>query len=119
QSWRAGQLSIQYRDRQGESVTVDDLRDLSASRVIVVSASNYYDKRLLAEFIQSQSDSLLIDSDPPAAIAPLMQIAPRSSVGWMSGAAMISRQWLSGKNMNAPIFDELSADVAAGRAAPI
>jgi len=119
QSWRAGQLSIQYRDRQGESVTVDDLRALSAARVLVVSASSYYDKRLLAELIQSQSDSLLIDSDPPAGIAPLMQSAPRSSGGWMSGAAVISRDWLAGKNTNAPIFDELSADVAAGRAAPI
>lgn len=113
QNWRAGELSIQYRKQREKSITVDDLRDLSAARVVVVSAGAYYDKRLLAELIRAQNDCVLIDSDPPPTIAPLV------SVGWTSGAAIISRQWIAGKDSGASIFAELRADVAAGRVATI
>jgi phosphatidylglycerophosphate synthase len=115
QTWRDKALSIQYRTTPAELVAVEDLRAVSAVRALLISADAFYDKRLVAALIRAGDTCGLIDSDPPPPIAALLQDAPRNSIGWLAGAAVISPQWLAGKDPTAAVFSELGADVAAGR----
>src|SRR5205085_8210250 len=80
ESWHRADLSLTFRERTGANVTVGDilnclpaLRVASDGRVVIVFAGFYCDERLLRSVAGAQTDSVLIDSDPPSIIAPLLE----------------------------------------------
>jgi len=125
ESWRRADLSLTFRDRTGANVTVGDilvclaaLKVASDGRVLIVFADFYCDERLLRSLAGAQTNSALIDSDPPSIIAPLLE----NSDGHFSGllcAALLSSEWLSRKNRDGTLVEEITSDMLAGRMARV
>ena len=125
ESWRRADLSLTFRDRTGANVTVGDILDCLAAlkvasdgRVLIVFADFYCDERLLRSLAGAQTNSALIDSDPPSIIAPLLE----NSDGHFSGllcAALLSSEWLSRKNRDGTLVEEITSDMLAGRIARV
>ncbi len=125
ESWRRADLSLTFRDRTGANVTVGDIVDCHAAlkvasdgRVLIVFADFYCDERLLRSLAGAQTNSALIDSDPPSIIAPLLE----NSGGHFSGllcAALLSSEWLSRKNRDGTLVEEITSDMLAGRIARV
>jgi len=125
ESWRRADVALTFRDRTGANVTVGDILDCLAAlkvasdgRVLIVFADFYCDERLLRSLAGAQTNSALIDSDPPSIIAPLLE----NSAGHFSGllcAALLSSEWLSRKNRDGTLVEEITLDMLAGRMARV
>jgi phosphatidylglycerophosphate synthase len=125
ESWRRADVALTFRDRTGANVTVGDILDCLAAlkvasdgRVLIVFADFYCDERLLRSLAGAQTNSALIDSDPPSIIAPLLE----NSDGHFSGllcAALLSSEWLSRKNRDGTLVEEITLDMLAGRMARV
>jgi len=117
-SWHGADVSLRFREHTGPEVTVGDIQDFlqtnaaSQGRWLIVFGDFYCDARLLRALVEAQRDSVLIDSNPPPVMAPLW----RESV---SCGALVSSQWVSEKNRDRSLREELASDLAAGRIAPI
>src|SRR5919198_3435709 len=104
ESWHRADVSLTFRERTGAKVTVGDILDCLAALsvasdgwILIVFADFYCDERLLRSLVDAQTNSALIDSDPPSIIAPLLENSDtHSSRLWC--AALVSREWLSRKN---------------------
>ena len=75
-SWHRGEVALKFHERKTEEITIGDVLDCIGAttlppdgRVLIVSAGFYYDERLLRVLAEAQSESALIDSDPPSVIA--------------------------------------------------
>jgi phosphatidylglycerophosphate synthase len=120
ESWRRADVSLTFRERTGARVTVGDILDCLAAlrvasdgRILVVFAGFYCDERLLRSLADAQTNSALIDSDPPSIIAPLVE----NSDGHPSRllcAALLSSDWLSQKNRAGTLVEEIVSDTMAG-----
>lgn len=126
ESWRHADVSLTFRERTGAKVTVGDILDClvalrvaSARRVLIVFADFYCDERLLRSLIDAQTDSAVIDSDPPSIIAPLLENSDTHSSGPLLCAALLSSEWLSRKNRDGTLMEEITSDLTAGCVAPV
>ena len=124
ESWHRADVSLTFRERTGANVTVGDilnclpaLRVASDGRVVIVFAGFYCDERLLRSVAGAQTDSVLIDSDPPSIIAPLLENSDTHSSGLLLCAALLSSEWLSRKNRAGTLVEEIASDTMAGRIA--
>jgi phosphatidylglycerophosphate synthase len=120
-SWHATDVALQFRQRTKAGVTVGEVSDCLATmntsrgeRLLVIFGNCYCDVRLLRALSEAQRDSVLIDSDPPAVIAPLWK-------GRAEGfcAALLSSEWLSGKDRDCFLMEEFAADLATDRIAAV
>lgn len=125
QSWRAADVSITFRERTGAKVTVGDLQDCldalrvaADGRILMVFADFYCDERLLRSLADTQTDSVLIDSDPPGVITPLLKTSDTDSSRLLC-AALLSSEWLSRKNRAGILVEEVISDTMAGRIARV
>ena len=125
ESWRRADVSLTFRERTGATVTVGDILDCLAApkvasngRILIVFADFYCDERLLRSLAGAQTDSALIDSDPPSIIAPLLENSDGHSSGLLC-AALLSSEWLSRKNRNGTLVEEITSDMVAGRMARV
>jgi phosphatidylglycerophosphate synthase len=125
ESWRRADLSLTFRDRTGANVTVGDilvclaaLKVASDGRVLIVFADFYCDERLLRSLAGAQTNSALIDSDPPSIIAPLLENSDAHFSGLLC-AALLSSEWLSRKNREGTLVEEITSDMLAGRIARV
>ena len=125
QSWRRADVSLTFRDRTGAKVTVGDILDRLATlkvasdgRILIVFADFYCDERLLRSLAGAQTNSALIDSDPPSIIAPLLENSAGHSSGLLC-AALLSSEWLSRKNREGTLVEEITSDMMAGRMARV
>ena len=125
ESWHRGDVSLTFRERRGANVTVADILDCLAAlkvgsdgRVLIVFADFYCDERLLRSLMGAQTGSVLIDSDPPSIVAPLLEKHTHSS-GWLLCAALLSNEWLSRKNRADTLVEEITSDTTAGRIARV
>jgi hypothetical protein len=107
------------------SVTVGDILDCLAAlkvasdgRILIVFADFYCDERLLRSLARAQTNSALIDSDPPSIIAPLLENSDGHSSGLLC-AALLSSEWLSRKNRDGTLVEEITSDLVAGRMASV
>ena len=126
ESWRRADVSLTFRERTGAKVTVGDILDCLAGlrvasdgRVLIVFAGFYCDERLLRSLADAQTDSALIDSDPPSIIAPLLENSDTHSSGRLLCAALLSSEWLSRKNRAGTLVEEITSDTMAGRIARV
>ena len=125
ESWRRADVSLTVRERTGANVTVGDileslpeLRVASDGRVLIVFGDFYCDERLLRSLADAQTDSALIDSDPPAIIAPLLENSDSHSSRLLC-AALLSSEWLSRKNPAGALVEEITSDMMADRIARV
>jgi phosphatidylglycerophosphate synthase len=126
ESWHRADVSLTFRERAGANVTVGDilnclpaLKVASDGRVLIVFAGFYCDERLLRSLADAQTDSALIDSDPPSSIAPLLENSDSHSSGRLLCAALLSSEWLSPKNRADTLVEEITSDMMAGRMARV
>ena len=125
ESWCRADLSLAFRERTGAKVTVGDILDCVAGlrigsdkRVLIVFADFYCDERLLRSLADAQTDSALIDSDPPSSIAPLLESSDSHSSRLLC-AALLSSEWLSRKNRAGTLVEEITSDTMAGHIARV
>ena len=125
ESWHRADVSLTFRERTGAKVTVGDILDCVAAlrlasdgRVLIVFAGFYCDERLLRSLAETQTDSTLIDSDPPSIIGPLLENSDTHSSRLLC-AALLSSEWLSRKNRAGPLVEEVTSDMMAGRLARV
>ena len=125
ESWHRADVSLTFRERTGAKVTVGDILDCLAAlrvasdgRVLIVFAGFYCDERLLRSLADAQTNSALIDSDPPSIIAPLLENSDTHSSRLLC-AALLSSEWLSRKNRAGTLVEEITSDTMAGRIARV
>lgn len=125
ESWRRADVSLTFRDRSGARVTVGDILDCLAAlkvasdgRILIVFADFYCDKRLLRSLAGAQTNSALIDSDPPSIIAPLLENSDGHSSGLLC-AVLLSSEWLSLKNRDGTLVEEITSEMMTGRMARV
>ena len=125
-SWHRGEIALKFHERKTEEVTIGDVLDCIGAtalppdgRVLVVSAGFYYDERLLRVLTEAQSESALIDSDPPSVIAPLLENSDAHSVGRLLCATLLSSEWFSGKNRAVALAQEVTLDTMSGQIASV
>src|SRR5262245_22319457 len=125
ESWRHADVSLTFRERTGAKVTVGDILDCvavlrvaSAGRTLVVFAGFYCDERLLRSLSDAQTNSVLIDSDPPSIIAPLLENSDGHPTRLLC-AALLSSEWLSLKNRAGRLAEEVTSDTKTGRIARV
>jgi phosphatidylglycerophosphate synthase len=125
ESWRRADVSLTFREHTGAKVAVGDILDCFAAlsvppdgRILIVSAGFYCDERLLRSLAEAQTDSALIDSNPPAVIAPLLENSGGHSSRLLC-AALLSREWLSQKDRAGTLVEEITSDTLASRIARI
>src|SRR5438876_5143696 len=126
ESWHRADVSLTFRERTGAKVTVGDVLDCLAAlrvasdgRILIVFAGFYCDERLLRSLADAQTNSVLIDSDPPSIIAPLLENSDTHSSGGLLCAALLSSEWLSRKNRAGTLVEEITSDTMAGRIARV
>src|SRR5207244_5681479 len=126
ESWHREDVSLTFRQRTGAKLTVGDILDCLAAlriasdgRVLIVFAGFYCDERLLRSLADAQTNSVLIDSDPPSIIAPLLETSDTHSSGRLLCAALLSSEWLSRRNRADTLVEEITSDTMAGRIACI
>lgn len=120
-SWHGADVFLQFRERTGPDVTVADVSDCltavnvsPAERLLVLFGNYYCDGRLLRTLAEAQHGSVLIDSDPPPAIAPFWENRVQGFC-----AAMLSSAWLSGKDRDRSLREAIAADLTGGRISAI
>lgn len=126
ESWHRADVSLTFRQRNSADVTVGDILDclaaqkvVSDGRILIVSAGFFCDERLLRSLADAQTNSALIDSDPPPIIAPLLENSDTHSSGQLLCAALLSNEWLSRKNRADTLMEEITSDTMAGRIARV
>jgi phosphatidylglycerophosphate synthase len=126
ESWHRSDVSLTFRERTGAKVTVGDILDClpalsvaSDGRILIVFAGFYCDERLLRSLADAQTNSALIDSDPPSVIAPLLENSDTQSAGRFLCAALLSSEWLSRRNRAGTLAEEITSDTMAGRIAHV
>lgn len=125
ESWRREDVSLTFRERTGAKVTVGNILDCLAAlkvasdgRILIVFAGFYCDERLLRSLAGAPTNSALIDSDPPSIIAPLLKNSDGHSSQPLC-AALVSSEWLSRKNRDVRLVEEITSDMMAGRMARV
>jgi phosphatidylglycerophosphate synthase len=123
-SWHGADVSLKFLERAGTQLTIGDILDClgatrvpSDRRILIVFAGFYCDERLLRSLAKAQTSSVLIDSDPPSIIAPLLENSDANSSSRLLCATVLSREWLSGKNRVAALAQEIALDTMTGRIA--
>src|SRR6478609_7702738 len=96
ESWRRAGVSLTFREHTNADVTVGDILDnlaalrvASDGRVLIVFAGFYCDERLLRSLADAQTNSALVDSDPPSIIAPLLKSSDTHSSDRLLCAALL------------------------------
>ncbi|MGC2626900.1 MAG: CDP-alcohol phosphatidyltransferase family protein [Candidatus Udaeobacter sp.] len=125
ESWRRADVSLTFRELTGGKVTVGDILDCLAAmrvapgeRILIVFAGFYCDERLLRSLADAQTNSALIDSDPPSIIAPLLENSDTDSSRPLC-AALLSSEWLSRKNRAGTLVEEITLDLMGDRIARV
>src|SRR5438045_5584210 len=126
ESWHRADVSLTFRERTGARVTIGDILDClaalriaAAGRILIVFSSFYCDERLLRSLADAQTNSALIDSDPPSTVAPLLENSDIHSSDRLLCAALLSKEWLSRKSRAGTLVEEITSVTMAGRIARV
>jgi phosphatidylglycerophosphate synthase len=124
-SWHRGEIALKFHERKTAEVTIGDVLDCIGAttvppdgRVLIVSAGFYYDERLLRVLAEAQSESALIDSDPPWLAKSFWEDSDIHGFGQLS-SALLSREWLIGKDRSVSLRQEVASEAVSGRIASV
>ncbi len=104
-SWARAHLTLSFAELPDTGdVTVSEVMEIlgTHARVLMVRANFYYDARLLQSIARAKATTILIDS---------------SGATRISGAALISREWLSQRDGGAAVRSALKIAVDSGEVA--
>jgi phosphatidylglycerophosphate synthase len=104
---RTGPVTLE----QVAAIWPDDRRDL-----LVLRGDSVFDARLLRLLRTHDSPVASVDSAVPAKLLPLVSSAPMTNRGRFCGAALLSRDWVSGRG--APLEEALCAGLEDGSLVP-
>lgn len=120
-SWARRDIDLSVSAQPEKALRVRDILELNklfrGDALLVASAGNYYDPRLLNALLDQRRSALLADSNPMPALLPLLHCSPHSSLGWMAEAALVKRQFLTDGNPDAALFPLLGRSAEAGSVA--
>jgi len=124
-SWHRGEIALKFHERKTAEVTIGNVLDCIGAttlppdgRVLIVSAGFYYDERLLRVLAEAQSESALIDSDPPSLAKSFWEDSDIHGFGQLS-SALLSREWLIGKDRAVSLRQEVASEAVSGRIASV
>src|SRR5437588_9175 len=125
-SWYRGEIALKFHERKTEEVTISDVLDCIGAttlppdgRVLIASARFYCDERLLRVLGDAQTESVLIDSDPPSVVKPFWEDSDIHDSDRLSCAVLLSREWLIGKDRAALLRQEVASAAVSGRIASV
>ncbi|MFN2507956.1 MAG: CDP-alcohol phosphatidyltransferase family protein [Chthoniobacterales bacterium] len=110
-SWARSEIAVTVKQQSGDTFSADVV-GTRHPQVVVVSANFYHDPRLLKTLMQQPGTALLIDSAAPAPAPPSREFAT-------CGAAILSKDWLTGRSSPRPLFEELAVAAQSGEIATI
>jgi len=121
-----GEIALKFHERKTEEVTISDVLDCIGAttlppdgRVLIASARFYCDERLLRVLGDAQTESVLIDSDPPSVVKPFWDDSDIHDSDRLSCALLLSREWLIGKDRAALLRQEVASAAVSGRIASV
>jgi len=125
-SWCRGAVALKFRERKTREVTIGEVLDCIGAmtlpldgRVLIVSAGFYCDERLLRVLAEAQTESVLIDSNPPSLTKAFWEDSDIHGFGRLSCVILLSREWLIGKDRAVSLRQEVVSEVVSGRIASL
>ncbi len=125
-SWPRSELALKVRPQNGSEFSARDASEISVddsgaanAPTLIIDAGIYQDARLLKALMARQETAVLLDSDPPPTLLPLLETHRRHEEWWMCGAAIVAKPGLLGQREDVPLFAALFEAAAAGEVAVI
>lgn len=106
--------------RPGGPVTIEQLAAVwpdDCRQLLILRGDSVFDPRLLRLLCAQDRPAALVDSAVPAKSHPLVLSAPMTKRGRFCGAALLSREWISGRS--GPLEDAICAALDEGTVAPL
>jgi len=120
-SWRRGDVVLKFREVEVPKVTIGEVLDCLGAmtlppdgRVLIVSAGFYCDERLLRVLAEAQTDSALIDSNPPSLVKSFSEDAIIHGVDRLPCALLLSRNWLIGRDRAVLLRQAVASEAMSG-----
>jgi 1L-myo-inositol 1-phosphate cytidylyltransferase / CDP-L-myo-inositol myo-inositolphosphotransferase len=120
-SWRRGEVALTFREGEIQKVTISKILDYLGAltlppdgRVLIVSAGFYCDERLLRVLAEAQTDSALIDSDPPSLVKSFPEDSGIHGLDRLPCALLLSRKWLIGKDRAVLLQQAVASEAMSG-----
>lgn len=113
-------IACTFLARPAGPVTIEQLAAVwpdDCPRLVVLYGDSVFDPRLLRLLSMQDSPAALVDSAVPAKLHPLILSAPMTKRGRVCGAALLSRDWVSGRS--GPLEDAICAALDNGSLASI
>ncbi len=88
-----------------------------SGRVLIIFSNFYHDGRLVRTLSEAKTDSVLVDSNPPPEVAPLWEGFDSYSFGRLSGATLLSDEWLSKEDPSGDLWRAIASAAGDGRLA--
>jgi phosphatidylglycerophosphate synthase len=109
-SWARAEITSDVRSLEGP-LTAAMIAGSNSSLVLCCAC---YDSRVLDALLSVPATSLLIDSDPPDALRPLLASAGRIAPGYWCGAALVGHGWIAELEPARAVSDALREAAARG-----
>jgi 1L-myo-inositol 1-phosphate cytidylyltransferase / CDP-L-myo-inositol myo-inositolphosphotransferase len=97
-SWPRAELALTLRTRPKGALRIEQIADIwpaTAQLLLVVRGDVVFDRRLLQLLATQSSPAVLVDSDVPSKLQPLVAEAPDAPGAKLCGAALLQRDWVS------------------------
>src|SRR5439155_7444635 len=97
-SWPRAQLALTLRTRPNGALRIEQIVDIwpyNAQLLLVIRGDAVFDSRLLQLLATQRSPAVLVDSDVPSKLQPLVARAPNTPGAKFCGAALLQRDWVS------------------------
>jgi 1L-myo-inositol 1-phosphate cytidylyltransferase / CDP-L-myo-inositol myo-inositolphosphotransferase len=97
-SWPRAELALTLRTRPNGALRIEQIVDIwpdAAQLLLVVRGDVVFDRRLLEVLATQSSPAVLVDSDVPSKLQPLVAQAPNAPGAKLCGAALLQRNWVS------------------------
>jgi phosphatidylglycerophosphate synthase len=112
-------INWSFAPRRNGPVTLDQLATVwpnDRGDLLVLRGDSVFDARLLRLLRMQDSPAALVDSAVPEKLLPLVSSAPMTNRGRFCGAALLSRDWVSGRSD--PLEEALCAGLEDGGLVP-
>jgi phosphatidylglycerophosphate synthase len=120
-SWRRGEVALKFHEGKTQEVTTGEVLDcLDAmtlppdGRVLIVSAGFYCDERLLRVLAEAQTESALIDSNPPSLVKSFWEDSGIHGLDRLPCALLLSHEWLIEKDRAVLLKQGVASEARSG-----
>lgn len=117
-SWARQSVDIDVVPHGGESVTSQTLLEKvgsEAARWLVIPAGIYCDARLLGALRDQKMPAVLIDSDPPEIVRPLIKNLTQTTRGLLCGPVLLTKNVVPTLSPGGSFIDQLKEWIDTGK----